>query len=155
MRLGQLIRLSGLFNRKPSGPIATLQILEAVDWDTRGSGCKLQQTRLLLGVPAADTLPEVLDDLVVLCVATVVGVLLPVFDVDISNTTNQQLQLALVEHVDQIRRNELVETAEEGVELLLDTLLNAPFCNQSRLVSDRIAISSKPLTRRIRACSRL
>jgi hypothetical protein len=54
----------------------------------------------LLGVPAADTLPEVLDHLVVFRVSTVVGVLLPVFNVNIGNTTNEQFEFALVENVD-------------------------------------------------------
>lgn len=100
MRLGQLIRFTSLFNRKSSWPITTLQILEAVDGNTRGTGSELKQTRFLLGVPAADALPEVLDDLVILSVSAVVGVLLPVFDVDVSNTSNKQFKLALVEDVD-------------------------------------------------------
>lgn len=111
MRLGQLLRLASLLNRKPSRPVAALQILEAVDGDTRCTCGELQQTRLLLGVPAADALPEVLDDLVVLRVPAVVGVLLPVLDVDVGDTADQQLELALVEDVDQIRGNEFVETA--------------------------------------------
>lgn len=99
MRLRQLIRLARLLNRKPSRPITTLQILETIDRDTRSTGSKLQQTRLLLGVPAADTLPEVLDDLVVLGVAAVIGVLLPVVDVDIRDTTDEQFEFTLVEDV--------------------------------------------------------
>jgi E3 ubiquitin-protein ligase NEDD4 len=35
-----------------------------------------------------DDLPEVLDNLVLLLVAAVVGVLLPVFDINVGNTTN-------------------------------------------------------------------
>ena len=135
MRLGQLLRLASLLNRKPSRPVAALQVLEAVDGDTRGTCGELQQTRLLLGVPAADALPEVLDNLVVLRVPAVVGVLLPVLDVDVGDTADQQLELALVEDVDQIRGNEFVETAQERVELLFDALLDAPFCNQSGYVS--------------------
>jgi hypothetical protein len=100
VRFGQLVGLARLLNREAPGPVATLQILESVDGDTRCARSELQQTRLLLGVPAADALPEVLNDLVVLRVSAVVGVLLPVFDVNISDTTDEQLELALVEDVD-------------------------------------------------------
>jgi hypothetical protein len=43
----------------------------------------------LLGVPATNALPEVLDDLIILGVATVIGVLLPVVDIDICDTANE------------------------------------------------------------------
>jgi len=65
-------------------------------------------------------------------VATVVGVLLPVIDINICDTANEQLKLALVEDVDQVGRDELVEALYESVELLVDTLLNAPFCDKPR-----------------------
>jgi hypothetical protein len=54
----------------------------------------------LLGIPAADALPEVLNDFVVLGVSTVVRVLLPVLDINVSNTADKQLELALVENID-------------------------------------------------------
>ena len=135
VRLGKLIRLAGLLNRKSPGPVRTLQILEAVDGDTRGTGGELQQTRLLLRVPAANAFPEVLNNLIILGVSTVVGVLLPVLDVDICDTTDKKLELALIKNIDQILWNKLVEPAKEGVELLLDAFLNAPFCDQSDEVS--------------------
>jgi hypothetical protein len=71
--------------------------------------------------------PEVLDHLVRLRVTSVVGMLLPVVDVDIGDTANQKLQLALVEDIDELGGDELVEAAEERGELLLDSLLDAPF----------------------------
>jgi hypothetical protein len=45
-------------------------------------------------------LPEVDNDLVVLGVSAVVGVLLPVIDVDIGDTSNQELEFSFVENVD-------------------------------------------------------
>ena len=135
MTLGQLIRLPSLLNRKPSRPITTLQILEPIDRNTRSTSRKLQEARLLLGVPAADALPEALDDLVVFSVAAVVGVLLPVVDVDFSDTTNEQFELAFVEDVYKVRGDELVETRDEGLELLFDSFLDSPFGDESRLVS--------------------
>jgi hypothetical protein len=99
MTLGQLIRLPSLLNRKPSRPITPLQILEPIDRNTRSTSCKLQEARLLFSIPAADALPEALDDLVIFRVAAVVGVLLPVVDVDFSDTANKQFELAFVEDV--------------------------------------------------------
>jgi hypothetical protein len=76
-------------------------------------------------------LPEVDNDLVVLRVSAVVGVLLPVVDVDIGNTANEELEFALVENIDQIRGDQLVEAGDEGVELFFDTFLNAPFGDET------------------------
>ena len=56
--------------------------------------------------------------------------LLPVIDIDICDTANEQLKFALIEDVDQVGRDELVEALHESVELLVDTLLNAPFCDK-------------------------
>ena len=75
-------------------------------------------------------LPEVLYHRITFSVAAVVGVLLPVIDIDICNTANEQLKLALIEDVDQVGRDELVEALHECVELLVDALLNAPFCDK-------------------------
>lgn len=127
MWLGKCVRVSRFFNCKPSRSVRTLQILESVDWDTRRARGKLQQSWLLLCVPAPNNLPEVLDDLVWFLVSTVICVFLPIVNIDIGNTTNQQLQLSLVKHIHQILRNELVEPRNECVELLLDTLLDLPF----------------------------
>ena len=98
----------------------------------------MEQTRLLLGIPGADDLPEVLDDLVLLLVTTVVGVLLPVVDVDISDTTDEKLKLALIEHIDKIGWDQLVESGHESVELFLHSLHNLPFSNQPVDVSQMI-----------------
>jgi hypothetical protein len=75
-------------------------------------------------------LPEVLYHGIAFGVAAVIGVLLPVVDVDICDTTNEQLKLTLIEDVDQVGRDELVEALHKGIELLVDTLLNAPFCDE-------------------------
>jgi hypothetical protein len=135
MRLWQLIRLTRLLNRESSRSITSLEILEAVDRDTRSTGSELQQTRLLLRVPAADTLPEVLNDFVVFSVAAVIRVFLPVLDIDIGNTTNEEFEFALVKDIYEIGRDELVETGNEGLELLLNALLNPPLGDKPATVS--------------------
>ena len=95
----------------------------------------MQETRLLLRIPAANALPEILDYFVVLRVAAVVGVFLPVIHINICDTTDKQFKFAFVENVNKIRGDELVETGDERLELLFDTLLNTPFGNKSDIVS--------------------
>lgn len=58
MRLGQLRLLTGLLDREAAGAVGALQVLEAVDGDTRGTRSELEEARFLLGVPAADDLFE-------------------------------------------------------------------------------------------------
>jgi hypothetical protein len=149
-----LIRLTGLLNRESSRSITSLQILEAIDWNTRRSRSKLQQTGFLLSIPAADALPEVLDDFVVLRVAAVVGVFLPVFHVDVGDTSDEEFEFALIENVDEIGGDELVEAGEEGLELLLDALLNPPFGDKPIGLVCWSFYAGRLLTRRIRPCSR-
>lgn len=74
--------------------------------------------------------PEVLNDFVVLSVAAIVGMLLPIIDINIRDTTNQQLQFSFIENVDEIGWYQLIETREESLELLLDSFLNSPLRNQ-------------------------
>lgn len=47
-------------------------------------------------------LPEVLDNGILLVVAAVIGVLGPVIDIDLGDTTDKQLELALIEDVDKV-----------------------------------------------------
>lgn len=71
-------------------------------------------------------LPEIRNNVIALCVSSIVRVFLPVFNIDIGNTPNQQLQLTLVENVYQISWYQVVETVDKGFELLLHSLLNTP-----------------------------
>lgn len=48
--------------------------------------------------------------------------LLPILDVNIGHTADEELELTLVKDVDELLRDELVEAAHEGLELLLDAL---------------------------------
>ena len=130
MRLRQLSRLTSLLDGEPSGPIATLQILESVNRDTRSTRGKLQQSRFLFSIPTPDAFPEVCDDLVVLSVAAVISVLLPVVNIDVCYATDEELEFTFVKDVDKIRGDELVEALHKGIKLLIDTLLNAPFCDK-------------------------
>jgi hypothetical protein len=136
MTLRQSINLTRLLNREASRPITALQVLEAIDRNTGRARCKLQQSGFLLCVPCTDDLPEILDHLVALLVAAVVGVLLPIFDVNVSDTTDQKLELALVEDVHKFGGNELVETGDEGVELFFHPGLDLPLRYKSDGVSE-------------------
>ena len=74
-----------------------------------------------------------LDNVVLLGVAPIIGVLLPIIDIDIGNAANEKLKLALIKDVDEIWRDELVEPGDEGLELLFDALLNAPLGDQTNM----------------------
>jgi hypothetical protein len=89
----------------------------------------LQEAGFLLRIPATDDLPEILDDFILFLVSAVVGVLLPVFDIDIGNASNEKLEFTFVEDVYQVGRDEFVETSDKRIELLLNTLLDLPFCD--------------------------
>lgn len=66
--------------------IGPLQILEAVDRDTRRACCELQQSGFLLCRPSAHNLPEPLDHLVVHLVSTIVRELVPVVPISLIST---------------------------------------------------------------------
>ena len=59
------------------------------------------------------------------------SILLPVLDVNISDTSNEHFELTLVEGVDETPGMELVESDHEGVGLLLNAVPNATFVNES------------------------
>ena len=44
--------------------------------------------------------PEIFDDFVLLRVASIVGVFLPVLDINVCNTTDKKFKLAFIEDVD-------------------------------------------------------
>lgn len=133
--LRQRITTPTLLNRKPPRAITALQILEPIDRDPTGAGRELEQPALLLGIPAPDDLPEVLDHLVRLRVASVVGMLLPVLDIDIRNTAYEQFKFPFVENVDEVGGDKLVEASDEGVELFFHPFLDPPFRHKAWAVS--------------------
>lgn len=156
MTLWQSINLAGFLDSESSWTITALQILEAVDGDTTCSCGELKETTLLFSIPRSDDFPEVLNNFVLFLVAAVVGMFLPVIDINISDTTNQEFELALIENVDKISWDQFVETGDEGIELLFDSLLDLPFGNESgpRSVFARKSIAEGILTRHILSCSR-
>lgn len=79
-------------------------------------------------------LPEVLNHSIILCVTSIIGVFLPVINVDVCYASDEQLQFALIEDIDEIRRYKLVEASNEGVKLLIHTLLDAPFCDKLHIL---------------------
>lgn len=127
MTLWQSIDFTGLFDGESSRAITALQILEAVDRNSAGTGCKLQQSTLLFGVPGANDFPEVLNHIILLLVATIIGMLFPVVNVDIGNTADEEFKFTFIKHVDEVSRNELVEAGDERVELFFNSLDNLPF----------------------------
>lgn len=51
---------------------------------------------------------------------------LPIFHIDVRNSSNQKLQLSFVKNIDQIRWYQLVKARDERIELLFDALLDSP-----------------------------
>ena len=147
VRLWEGLLRSRFFNGESSWPVTSLKIFETVDRNARCSSSKLEQSRLLLGIPAANAGPEVPNDLVLLCIAPVVGMLLPIFDVDIGDTPYQKLQFTLIEDVDEVWRDQFVKACDEGVELLFNTLLDSPFSDKSAYSSQLIATATDAVIR--------
>lgn len=56
---------------------------------------------------------------------------LPVFDINICDASNKQLQFTFIEDIDEIWRNELVEPGNECVELFFYSFLDSPFGDKS------------------------
>jgi hypothetical protein len=133
MTLRQRPHLACLLNRKPPGPITALQILKPIHGNPTRPRRKLQESALLLGIPGADHLPKVLNDLVLFLVAAVVGMLLPVVDVDVGDAADEELEFAFVKDVDQVGGDQLVEAGDEGGELFRDAFLDLPFRDESSL----------------------
>jgi hypothetical protein len=84
-------------------------------------------------------------------------VLLPVVDIDVCYATDKELEFTLVKDVDKICGNELVEALHKGIELFVDTLLNAPLCYEPGKLVSTFNSSNRgaaKLTRRILSYSR-
>ena len=100
---------------------------EALVGYARRAGDELEEFELLLVVEAVDGLPEPLDDRVIGMIArAVVGVLLPVGDVDLDRAAEDELELARVEHLHVLGVDDLVEALDERLGLLLHAALHAP-----------------------------
>jgi len=62
-------------------------------------------------------------------------VLLPVINIDIGNTADEQFKFSFIKDVDKISWDELVETRDESIELFFDARLDLPCREQSAAVS--------------------
>ena len=155
MRFGQSLVRTWFLNREPSGTVTPLQILKTVDRYTRGAGCELQQSGLLLRVPTTYALwnkisnilgvkefitysPKVPNDLILLGVPSVVCMLLPVFNINVCDASNEQFQFTFIEDVDEIWWDELVEAGNKCVELFFYSLLDSPLGDKPATGQPRI-----------------
>lgn len=64
--------------------------------------------------------------------SSIVGMLLPVVDINFRHTTNEQLQLSLVKHVDELLGDKLVESRHESVELFRDSSGDSVLGNEAK-----------------------
>ena len=74
--------------------------------------------------------PEIPDDLILFGISPVIGVFFPVFNVNVCNASNQELQFTLVEDIDKIGWYEFIEPSHKRIELFFYALLNSPFCDE-------------------------
>jgi hypothetical protein len=102
--------------------VHTLQLLEAVERDLASTRDKLEQLGAFFLIEGADCTPEPLDLRRGGRVVVIIGIILPLIDVDLRKTRDQKFQLLFVEDGDQVWRNDLVEAGQEIVDLLLDRL---------------------------------
>ena len=100
MTLRQCLIAPTLLDRKSPRSIRALQVLETIDRDPARASRELQQTTFLLGVPFLDGFPEPPDHLVGFLVAAVIGVFLPIVDIDVCYATDEELELTFIEDVD-------------------------------------------------------
>lgn len=89
--------------------VHALKLLEAIERNLAGTGNELQQLSLLFLVEGADRSPEPLDLRRCCRVVVVFGVVLPVVDVDLGETGDEQFELLLVEDRDEFSRDDIVE----------------------------------------------
>ena len=64
-------------------------------------------------------------------VALVVGVFLPVADVDGPDAAHEQFQLVFIENLEHRQRNQILETVEESPHLRLDARYESPLNDQT------------------------
>lgn len=79
--------------------------------------------------------PKISYDFVLLGVAPIIGVLLPIFHIDICDSSNEKFKFSLVKDVDKIWRDQLIEAGDECIKLRFDPLLDSPFRNETEIIS--------------------
>ena len=92
--------------------VHTLQLLESVERNFRSTGDKLEQLGPLLLVEGPNSTPKPLYLLRSGSVIVILGVALPVIDINIGQTGDQQLQLLLIENGDKLGRDDIMEACE-------------------------------------------
>lgn len=90
--------------------VHALQLLEPVERDLARACHELEQLGLLFLVEAADRAPEPLDLWRRGLVVVILRIILPIVDVDVRQTRNEELKLLLVEYGDELRGNDIVES---------------------------------------------
>lgn len=89
--------------------VHALELLEAVERNLAGTGHELQQLGLLFLVEGADRSPKPLDLRRCGRVVVVFGVVLPVVNIDLRETRDEQFELLLVEDRDEFRGDDVME----------------------------------------------
>jgi hypothetical protein len=94
--------------------IHALELFEAVQWHLGCARDELEQLGAFFFVERSNGAPEPLDLRGRRCVIVVVGVVLPVVDVDVRETGNEELEFLFIEDSDQFGGNNVVEAWMRG-----------------------------------------
>ena len=92
--------------------VHALKLLEAIERYFTGSSNELQQFGTLFLVVGSNSSPEPLDLRGRSSVVMILGIALPVININFRQTRNQKLQLLLVEDCDKVSRNNVMETCK-------------------------------------------
>lgn len=94
---------------EPCKSVHAFKLFEAIQRDLGCAGDELEELGAFFLVEGAYGAPEPLDLRRCRCVVVVVGVVLPVVDVDVWQTGDEELKLLFVEDSDQFSRDDVVE----------------------------------------------
>lgn len=109
-----------LVDTKQGVSLHSFEILEAVQGNFAGAGDELQQLRSFLVAHASDDAPKPGDLGAVRCVVVILGVSLPIVDVDFGQTRDEQLKLLLIKDCNKFCWNDVVESSHKVFKLLPD-----------------------------------
>lgn len=92
--------------------------------------CQLFCSLLMAGCEG-DYLPKPLYHVVTFSVSSIIGMFFPIVYVHFCNATDEKFQFTFVKDVDQILRNEFVESLRKVLELFFNAFLDTPIRNKT------------------------
>jgi len=94
---------------KPSVTVHALKLFEPIEWNFACTSDELQKFGALFLVEGSNSTPEPLNLWRSRVIIVVLGVVLPIIDIDFRHTRNQQFQLAFVKDGNELSRDDIME----------------------------------------------